>query len=129
MGIIAILIGFFIFLLLLTKIGNYQHKLNKQKQEKWEKENIVGEFNLQHIAGHPKIKPNEKINIIIYKNKISFRTNPLFEEPIKFELDLQDITRLEIKNEEQITKDITLGRLLLLGPLAFGLKKTTKHET
>lgn len=101
------------------------NKIIKQKQEKLKKENVLCEFNLRHIAGHPNIKPNEPIKFNIKNNKIYLIK--FFKD--FFEYNLTDITRLEIKNEEQITKDVTLGRLLLLGPLAFGLKKTTKHET
>lgn len=38
------------------------------------------------------------------------------------------ILRFEVKTEEQVRRDVTLGRLLLFGIFAFGLKKTTRHR-
>jgi hypothetical protein len=37
------------------------------------------------------------------------------------------ITNVSIKTSEQVSKDVTLGRLLLVGVLAFGVKKTSKE--
>lgn len=37
------------------------------------------------------------------------------------------ITNVSIKTSEQVSKDVTLGRLLLIGVLAFGAKKTNKE--
>lgn len=47
----------------------------------------------------------------------------------KHKLSFDCITDVTIKTDEQISKDVTLTRLLLVGVLAFGAKKKTKTHT
>ncbi|MDD7793714.1 SHOCT domain-containing protein [Clostridium sp. 'White wine YQ'] len=43
-------------------------------------------------------------------------------------ISLRDITKAEYLDNTQVTKDVTLTRMLLVGPFAFALKKTKKAE-
>lgn len=47
----------------------------------------------------------------------------------KYTIPYENITNVSIKTDEQISKDVTIGRLLLLGVFAFGAKKKTKNTT
>ncbi len=46
----------------------------------------------------------------------------------RYELDLKDIKDVQFKTEEEITKDVTLTRLLVLGIFALGVKKKKKKK-
>ncbi|WP_225893508.1 hypothetical protein [Clostridium botulinum] len=46
----------------------------------------------------------------------------------RYELDIKDIKDVQFKTEEEITKDVTLTRLLVLGIFALGVKKKRKKE-
>ncbi|HWQ74245.1 MAG TPA: hypothetical protein VN441_02920 [Syntrophomonas sp.] len=41
----------------------------------------------------------------------------------------ENVKSLELKTHEQITKDVTAGRVLLLGVFALGAQKSNVHET
>lgn len=47
----------------------------------------------------------------------------------KYSIPFENISNLSIKTDEQISKDVTLTRLLLIGVFAFGAKKKTKTVT
>lgn len=45
----------------------------------------------------------------------------------KYKIPLDSIVNISMKTDEQISKDVTLSRLLLLGVFAFGAKKKSKE--
>ena len=45
----------------------------------------------------------------------------------KYIIPLDNITNVSMKTDEQISKDVTLSRMLLIGVFAFGAKKKTKE--
>lgn len=73
----------------------------------------------------------------ITKGKIDNLELKLFEDRIDLKesfmkvmhsIRIEDIVDAQIKSEEEISKDVTITRLLLVGIFAFGLKKTTKKD-
>lgn len=91
---------------------------------------ILDFYEIVHIYGHPYINTNTNVylvinndnNLYLYKtwNDVMSKTNEMSKIPIN------QITRYELKTESEIQKDVTLARLLVLGVLAFGLKKKTE---
>lgn len=78
---------------------------------------------VHYVGGHPDITKEMKMNIVVGDK---FELHYMFK---KMAIDYANIERVEFKTEEQISKDVTLGRLLLFGVLAFGLKKKSVHKT
>jgi len=105
-------------------------KDNKSQMEEYyqnlKERNVICEYGIIHITGHPYLKTNDLIKFQIKTN----RTFYFFKENIDTgdEIPLSQIIRYEIKTETEIHKDVTLTRLLTLGIFAFGVKKTTKIE-
>lgn len=64
-------------------------------------------------------------NLYVYKDKL------ILEKGItsKYEIKLDNVQSVEFKTHEQISKDVTLTRLLLVGVFAFGLKKKSVEKT
>lgn len=78
----------------------------------------------KYLGGHPEMP--QACDGIITINKAGLFFEVIF--PFKgLTIPLKNIKKAEFKNEEQIHKDVTLGRLLLFGVFAFGLKKKTKE--
>lgn len=75
---------------------------------------------VEYLGGHKDITKSGKLNIVGYKDRLELQKG--FKKVI---IRLDDITNAELKTEEQISKDVTLTRLLLVGIFAFGLKKKT----
>jgi len=99
----------------------------KQKyQNRIKNQNILSETALYHMGGHPYLQSNDTVLFQIRNNNTIYfykgNTDTGKEIPIS------DLTRYEIKSESQISKDVTLTRLLTLGIFAFGVKKQTKIE-
>lgn len=78
----------------------------------------------QYLGGHKDITKQCDINVVGYKDRVELQQG--FKKAI---IKVDGILRAEVKNEEQIEKDVTLTRLLLVGIFAFGLKKKRKIES
>ncbi|HHW00189.1 MAG TPA: SHOCT domain-containing protein [Clostridiaceae bacterium] len=78
----------------------------------------------EYLGGHPDIAQRTIGNIYVNKKGIFFDV-PLSTGYIH--IPIQNIIKSEFKNEEQISKDVTLTRLLAFGIFAFGLKKKRKE--
>lgn len=75
-------------------------------------------------GGHPDIIKVCDGEITINKLGLFFKSGLLY----MFHIPLKDIVKAEYRNETQVSKDVTLTRLVLLGFFAFGLKKKRKDE-
>ena len=144
----VIIVIIFIILVFAGKAGH-------EKQIKLDKENINFYKNLgisksesfysgNYIGGHPDIDKynfctsifdiNDKIIIIANDFKAGSniatsideikRDNPIMLGYIS-KVSISDIT---IEDHSSIERKVTVGRLLLLGPLAFGMKKKIEHK-
>lgn len=116
-----------IYLILVLTVGR---KGTKNQMENYlndlKKRNVISEYRITHLTGHPYLKTNDILKFQIKtNNSIHF-----FKENINTgeEIPLSEIIRYEVKTETEIQKDVTLTRLLTLGIFAFGIKKTTKIE-
>lgn len=78
---------------------------------------------LRHITGHPYVEPNTIIDFNIKDNCVvltHFKSEELIEK-----IKANDIIKLEILNDKQITENVTIPRMILLGVFAFAEKKKT----
>lgn len=78
-------------------------------------------FKVYYLGGHPSIKKEKNCDLTFQGNEIVLKAGTFK----KYQYDLNSC-KIEYKSEEEIRKDVTLGRLLAFGILAFGLKKKTK---
>lgn len=78
----------------------------------------------EYGGGHPELDRNCSGTITV--NRLGVFFSSLYGQ---FFIPVENITKAEYKNEEQISKDVTLTRLLAFGIFAFGLKKKRKDET
>ena len=111
-------------------------KIQYDNQKYMKEQGILCDIPIIHVAGHPYLSHDDKLNIQIDKNtvclipKSSITAMRLVKENIDvktgIEIPISQITRYELKTESEIQKDVTLTRLLALGVLAFGLKKKTE---
>lgn len=74
--------------------------------------------NIEYCGGIADFKKKCDININVNKYGIEFAYG--FK---KVSIDIDDVLKSELTTEEQISKDVTLTRLVLFGVFAFGLKK------
>ena len=79
----------------------------------------------KYLGGHPELPQSSDGVITINKAGIFFEVMFPFAGLI---ISIENIKKAEFKTEEQIHKDVTLGRLLLFGVFAFGMKKKTKTQ-
>lgn len=125
-------ITLFIFLLIIVGIF-YNYSLNKNRKIKarHEQQNILEEKEVIHLSGHPYLKENDKVFFQIRKNNtVYFYKENIaeIEVPTGDEIPISNLKRYEVKTQTEISKDVTLGRLLALGVFAFVVKKNTKVE-
>lgn len=81
--------------------------------------------NGKYVGGNISLTPNQDFVIDCHEKGIFFHR--LLSSDGLF-LPYDDIQGVSFKSEEEISKDVTLGRLLLFGVFAFGLKKKTVHK-
>lgn len=80
---------------------------------------------LNYLGGIPQIKNSCDVKVHAFINEVQIDAKGgLFGRTIK--IPYTDIYDVQLQTEEQISKDVTLTRLLLIGVLAFGAKKKTK---
>ena len=83
----------------------------------------AGHSTVEYLGGSPHInvtssgylRPNDNVLSFAYTNGKPINTK------------WENIKSVEVKTHEQITSDVTAGRLLLLGVFAFAAKKQTIH--
>lgn len=100
-----------------NKLDAAQEKLEKMDLPKFSE-------TAEYMGGHKDLTKAGKINIVGYKDRIELQQG--FKKAI---IKVDNIISAEVKTEEQIEKDVTLTRLLLVGIFAFGLKKKRKYTS
>jgi hypothetical protein len=68
---------------------------------------------------------NGQLNLALKKDKLTF--GQFFKT--YYTLDIKNITNVQYKSEQEISKDVTLTRLLAFGIFAFGLKKKKTNNS
>jgi len=82
-----------------------------------------------HLGGNPNLKQNEIVFFQIRSNNV-FRIQLIHGSEYEYQvIKPTDIIKCEFKTEQEIKKDVTVGRLIGLGVFAFALKKKTKEIT
>jgi hypothetical protein len=100
-------------------------KLKDAKNEFKEKLNsspAIATESAKYLGGHPLLMKEADGIARITKIGLFFEVMLTVN---KFYIPAESILKAEFKNEEQISKDVTLTRLLALGIFAFALKKKT----
>ena len=80
---------------------------------------------LTYCGGVPDIKKSGDYVVVAMPNYFEISVGLMKKVKIPYEA----ITSVSMKTDEQISKDVTLTRLLLLGVFAFGAKKKSKEVT
>ena len=79
----------------------------------------INKIDGKYGGGYANITMNGQLKLTIKKDKLVF--SQLWKT--YYTLDIKDITDVQYKSEQEISKDVTLTRLLAFGIFAFGLKK------
>ena len=80
---------------------------------------------LTYLGGIPQIKKSCDVKVHAFINEVQIDAKGgLFGTTVK--IPYTDIYDVQLQTEEQVSKDVTLTRLLLIGVFAFGAKKKTK---
>lgn len=80
---------------------------------------------LNYCGGIPELPKPTLLEMIVTNNGIELILG--FKK--RFIIPISEIQDVTMKTDEQLSKDVTLTRLLLLGVFAFGAKKKTKQIT
>lgn len=123
--ILFIMMAISIFILLIYVFISMS-KTEQQQKERHIRENVMLEKTIYHLNGHPYLKENDLVDFQIKNNNtIYFRKENV---NTGLEIPVLDLLKYEVKTESEIRHDVTLGRLLVLGIFAFGVKKKSKVE-
>lgn len=80
---------------------------------------------LNYLGGIPQLKKSGEVDVYAYNKEVQVYSKAgLFGTTVK--IPYENIIDVQLQTEEQVSKDVTLTRLLLIGVFAFGAKKTTK---
>lgn len=80
---------------------------------------------LNYLGGIPQLKKSGEVDVYAYNKELQVYSKAgLFGTTVK--IPYENIIDVQLQTEEQVSKDVTLTRLLLIGVFAFGAKKTTK---
>ena len=82
-------------------------------------------MSFNYCGGIPEMTKPDSVEIVVTPKHIEIVQ--AFKKNIK--IPVESIKDVSLKSEEQISKDVTLTRLFLLGIFAFGAKKKTKQVT
>lgn len=100
-------------------------KKEKEKQEFEAKHGkSISYLSGKYMGGNLPFKANEDVSITCYENDVILHSAmSLWVHDNDLVIPYNRLEPFSIKTEEQIEKDVTLTRLLLVGIFAFGLKK------
>lgn len=111
----------------IKELGKEQKRAREELQEKFKQGGKpLGIASCKYLGGHPAIIGEKDGLIQVNKAGIIFEPGLTLET---LYIPIENIIRGEFKTDEQITKDVTLTRLLAFGVFAFGMKKKRKEIT
>ena len=124
-----IVIGIYAFLgiMFFVGIGMVKFGMRKAVNDRNDRVNTMLEehskciANVSYISGIRGLLNSEKGQVKIFEKNISV----ILPSRTK-DIDLKDIISIDAKSETEISKDVTIMRLITLGIFAFGAKKTTE---
>lgn len=108
--IIFLVVGFFITLI-----------SNENRREYHERRGVVLEIEMKYIGGFSDINGGYKANIEIKENEIEITIGDSLTS-FKKNIPMDMVINAEIKSETQITQEVGLGKMIVFGALAFGMK-------
>jgi hypothetical protein len=82
-------------------------------------------YSLNYLGGIPELKKAGDVTVNVTSDYISVSAGLFAKVAILYSA----VSDVSLKTDEQISKDVTITRLLLLNIFAFGLKKKTKTTT
>jgi len=112
----------FILLLGIIAVGIWAVRTEAKDFNKIQTHTISGEMTVEYLGGSPHIDAASNGYVKPRENGLAFTGNKTHLTKWSY------IKSVEVKNHEQITSDITAGRVLLLGVFALVAKKQTVHR-
>ena len=85
---------------------------------------MIWVFTFEYLGGIPDFKKTGKVKVSFDKEEITVKLGSQ-----KVQIPYAQVTGVSLKTGEQISKDVTLTRLLLIGVFAFVAKKKRKETT
>ena len=85
----------------------------------------INKISGKYGGGYANITMNGQLSLTIKNDKLIF--GQLFKT--YYTLDVKNITDVHFKSEQEISKDVTLTRILAFGIFAFGLKKKKTNNS
>lgn len=111
--------GVLVLILIILFLGIMVNILQKDNKERYKKYNILyEEHDAIFMSGLPYVEGGKKATLTVNGKGFFIKIDGYEEIPIYS----QDIIDVEIKTNEQITKEIGVGKLLVFGIFAFGMK-------
>lgn len=121
MIMILVLIGIVLMVILSNNNNTANEKINR-------KDNATTTLSVDtiHLGGNPNLKQNQPV-VFQSRSNGAIRMNLGIGLNINYQaINTKTIEKCEFKTEQQISKDITLTRLIGLGVFAFAFKKERK---
>ena len=118
-GIYAFLGIMFFGSIMMIKFG--MNKAVYDKVNAMDEEGFICTSNVSYISGIRGLLDSEKGKVKIFLKYIS-----VVLPSRNVDIDLKDVISIDAKSETEISKDVTIIRLITLGIFAFGAKKTTE---
>ncbi|EDS77048.1 putative MurF [Clostridium botulinum C str. Eklund] len=88
---------------------------------------VMSDHYARYIGGLPDLAGGKDATLYIKENEITLETFGV--NPITKIINMKDITKAEIQSETQINQSVGLGKLIMFGVLAFGMKKKSEVKS
>jgi len=137
-GLVAIVVVGIIIIIIFGREDPIEFQKRVKYYEDLEKnDGTISSIFLIHLSGHPYLQTNDVItlqirskdNTIYFENKNINQKTHIKTNFTGNEVLISQLTRYEVKTETEISKDVTLTRLVALGIFAFAVKKKTETNT
>lgn len=126
MGLVVIMmiLGLTLIAISIYMVTNIRNKNTIQNQSIVNVNNLnpdygIVHFTLDYLGGHPRMKGIGAVKITASKDSLIWTGNG------SISIDLNTLKSVEMKTESEITKDVTLTRLLMTGIFALAWQKKT----
>ncbi len=137
--LVLVVIGFF---QAAKKTSKSKHEKEKELSDKYNLDESNELFSAKYLGGHPSINNNGDLRVFHKNNQlvlVSFFTELVSDDKVgqydKYDfyicgsIDFASIKEVTLEDQSTIENRITVGRMLLVGPLAFAWKKKEKIES
>lgn len=111
-----------VILFLISFIGLIIWVNVKESNRQKEQGIVYAAVNVRYIGGFKEISGGKQVNFDLTHSQVKIVFSP---QQIK-SINISDIIDVECSTEDSITREVSLGRMLVFGALSFGMKKE-KH--